>query len=34
MSDDTCLYVADEKSPVKLIRCHGMIGKLLLTYDL
>jgi len=30
MADDNCLDAADGKSPVKLIRCHGMAGKLLL----
>lgn len=27
MADDNCLDAADSKSPVKLIRCHGMGGK-------
>jgi polypeptide N-acetylgalactosaminyltransferase len=27
MADDNCLDAADGRSPVKLIRCHGMAGK-------
>lgn len=33
MSDDNCLDAAASEGPVKLLRCHGMGGNQMWSYD-